>query len=650
MYERPYKGLIPYSEEDAPFFFGREGETRIISSNLIASRLTVLYGPSGVGKSSALRAGVAHHLQQVAKENLEKFGAPELVVVLFSSWKEDPLGELKRRIRALLASGETAADGEALSDLIQRVAAQLRGDLLIVLDQFEEYFLYRSQQDADQQFCEQFVCAVNSADLKANFLISIREDALAKLDLFKGQIPQLFSNVLRIDHLGPEGARAAIEKPIQEYNRRLPPGQAPFSVDPELVTHLLRTLSTRHDLLAGGGRGIIEKSDQDIDRFETAYLQVVMTRLWDVETAAKSRQLRLSTLQQLGGAEQIVQTHIDNALSTLSAGEQDLSEQLFEFLVTPSGTKIAHTAEDLAEYAKLPVAQVRSVLDNLAGPEVRILRTVAPRYEIYHDVLAKSVLDWRRRKLLIKEQARILREAEESHKREREREKTRVLRTAVFSLSAALLIVIVLVVYAGYQHHRAREAQVDASTAKASAEQAELSAQQATQTALEQTQRYEQVSTALLDAAPVPKQSLVKPPQPSPMTPKVKPKVKPKAVPVRPALGRKQGPAPELLFRAKAEPLGYADKGREIFKFTLLPDLRKSAKALSDVKQITYRMEHPTFQNKLLIAGPQTGFTASYTGWGCLKNVVALVENNDPNIPPRVIEFPMCKALGWLTE
>jgi hypothetical protein len=45
----PYKGLSYYAERDAAFFFGREDETAIIAANLVASRLTLLYGPSGVG-------------------------------------------------------------------------------------------------------------------------------------------------------------------------------------------------------------------------------------------------------------------------------------------------------------------------------------------------------------------------------------------------------------------------------------------------------------------------------------------------------------------------------------------------------------------------------------------------------------------------
>ena len=59
----PYKGLVPYGEEDARYFFGRDRERRLISASLRASRLTVLYGESGAGKSSVLAAGVAHDLR-----------------------------------------------------------------------------------------------------------------------------------------------------------------------------------------------------------------------------------------------------------------------------------------------------------------------------------------------------------------------------------------------------------------------------------------------------------------------------------------------------------------------------------------------------------------------------------------------------------
>ena len=73
----PYQGLIPYDEQDAPFFFGREKETRIITANLFASRLTLLYGASGVGKSSVLQAGVVRQLHE----------RKEVLAVVVNAWR-----------------------------------------------------------------------------------------------------------------------------------------------------------------------------------------------------------------------------------------------------------------------------------------------------------------------------------------------------------------------------------------------------------------------------------------------------------------------------------------------------------------------------------------------------------------------------------
>ena len=60
----PYKGLDHYEEQDAPFFFGREVECDLVVANLLAARLTLLYGQSGVGKSSLLHAGVVPRLRE----------------------------------------------------------------------------------------------------------------------------------------------------------------------------------------------------------------------------------------------------------------------------------------------------------------------------------------------------------------------------------------------------------------------------------------------------------------------------------------------------------------------------------------------------------------------------------------------------------
>ena len=87
----PYKGS-PYfgdSEHDCALFFGRERETEVVAANLMASRLTVLYGPSGVGKSSLLRAGVARRLRALVPAAGGDDQGAEVVIV--DSWRDDPI-------------------------------------------------------------------------------------------------------------------------------------------------------------------------------------------------------------------------------------------------------------------------------------------------------------------------------------------------------------------------------------------------------------------------------------------------------------------------------------------------------------------------------------------------------------------------------
>src|SRR5689334_24937468 len=95
----PYRGLEPFDESDAPFFFGRERETRLIIASLFASPLTLLYGASGVGKSSVLRAGVLPGLRErtdlspVIFPQIFREGSHSSIVV--QGWQTDPCRGIK---------------------------------------------------------------------------------------------------------------------------------------------------------------------------------------------------------------------------------------------------------------------------------------------------------------------------------------------------------------------------------------------------------------------------------------------------------------------------------------------------------------------------------------------------------------------------
>ena len=504
--DSPYRGLNPYREKDAPFFFGREVERENIISNLMGSRLTLLYGPTGVGKSSVLRAGVAYRLRLLANENLEKYGTPELAVVVFNKWYGKPLVTLHESIRKSVAGAlknEGVIRGESTTNLrlaIQTFSELVGGDLLIILDQFEEYFLYHGHSGEEDSFANELARAVNNSKLRVSFLISIREDALAKLDYFKDKIPNIFDNYLRIQPLSNSAAQEAIRKPLEVYSELT--GVTPeFTIEDKLVDEVCKQVEIGSVLIGEAGHGAA-RPKADTAHVETSYLQLVMTRLWEEELTNNSHCLRFGTLWKLGGAANIVQTHLDIQITALPEEEQEVASEVFRYLVTPSGTKVTYKASDLAGYTKLPESLITSVLDKLCAGDIRIIRPFftdkynkrEKNYEIFHDVLAPAILDWRAgfirkkertqieleiRRRQDQERARLEEEARRRVIAEEKRLKTeqlkarRAFKRFIWVLIASAVItgvMFVLYLYAERQRQRALSAQGDLESQKAEAQ------------------------------------------------------------------------------------------------------------------------------------------------------------------------------------
>ena len=426
----PYKGLSPFtdSELDALFFFGRERDTEIVAANALATRLTVLYGPSGVGKSSLLRAGVARSLRGVTQ-------VEPVAVAYFSSWAGDPLGGIEDAARRALAEAFGGDPGDAPGDFVDRLdswTAALGCELCLVLDQFEELFLYHEEGGLLDVLPE----LVTRPGLRVNVVLGIRDDELAKLDVFKARIPGLFSNYLRLDLLDRAGGRAAILGPLERYNELQ---HEQVSIEPELVDAVLGEVAAGRIDPGLIGRGTVGEVVEDRSRVETPYLQLVMQRLWDVERGRHSDVLRLATLAELGGAQRIVEDHLAHAMDALTAEQRDVAAGMFDRLVTPSGAKIAHGVADLASFARVDESDVQPVLSSLSRE--RILRPTGEnghagdRYEIYHDVLAGAVLAWRAKH---EAETALARERAEARRRQRRLAVVAGVALAAFALMSAL--------------------------------------------------------------------------------------------------------------------------------------------------------------------------------------------------------------------
>ncbi len=295
-------------------------------------------------------------------------------------------------------------------------------------------------------------------------------------------MPDVFGNYLPIEHLDHNAGQDAILKPIEQYNKKLTNGGELVSVEPALVEEVLKQVETGQVILGETGRGTLKKETPGT-LIETPFLQMVMVRLWNEERNSGSHVLQLATLQKLAdkqtgesGAKRIVRAHVGETMDALSTEKQDIAADVFHYLVTPSGTKIAHTVGDLAKYAELPKKQLAETLEELAKGEKRILRGVArsadseARYEIFHDVLATPVLDWRSRRMAAR---RAEEEREEIERIARENEKAKsAKRLHAFAVVLAVMFVVAVIflLLAMSQRSKANAAAAVAEQARAQEE------------------------------------------------------------------------------------------------------------------------------------------------------------------------------------
>ena len=162
----PYRGLAAFGPGEAQFFFGREDETSALVT-LMATRLEkpgllIVTGPSGVGKSSLLQAGVLVALRRGA---LPVPGAESWPIIVFTPGRA-PLLELAVRTAAIAGRDAAAvlhvlqtnpaafayiARKRSLRHLREQRAtmkpcSSLQPRLLIIVDQFEQLFTAGSNE------------------------------------------------------------------------------------------------------------------------------------------------------------------------------------------------------------------------------------------------------------------------------------------------------------------------------------------------------------------------------------------------------------------------------------------------------------------------------------------------------------------------
>lgn len=320
----PYKGLSAFGEQDAPDFFGRAEEIERLVLMVGENRVSGVTGPSGSGKSSLVLAGLLPALAAGALPGSGTWnpvrtvpgGYPfdELATALVSL-STQPLGDLATEL--------AASDGRGLLRVAKRISQELGGELVIVIDQFEELFTLVADEEVRNAFAAAIVTACSDPASRLRVVLTLRADFFHLL-LSQPLLGPMISRVhLALAPLDVDRIRLAIVEPAAragfQFEPGLPerivadvkdqPGGLPllqFTLDRLATTSANGMITDRQYVELGGVKGALtDRADaifRELTEGQREAAQQVFTRLVSISDQADDvrRRVRVSELDSLG--------------------------------------------------------------------------------------------------------------------------------------------------------------------------------------------------------------------------------------------------------------------------------------------------------------------------------------------------------------
>ncbi|NUT52957.1 MAG: ATP-binding protein, partial [Saccharothrix sp.] len=351
--EPPFRALRPFDEPDADLFFGREEQSERLAKLARSAPVVCVVGPSGVGKSSLLRAGV-----------LPRLRSDVVVALLRPSDASTPLRSLAAALDRLLTTGGTTPERvDALVDRLARggvadvVAAVLerwdRTRLVVAVDQFEELFGYPR---ADQvEFTAVLQAALRPA-ARWGVLLNLRDAFLgsclrhpATVELAAGWLP------VTVGELTSSQLRRVITAPLARIG----------TVDCE--------------------PGLVDRLVEDVQRAASPLplLQFALTELWE---RRRGGLLRHEAYDELGGVRGALAGYAEDVWAALDPATRRVATRLLVQLVRPlpeGDLLVRRTARrDELDADRWAIAQ------RLASTRLLVLRVAPePGVELAHESL-----------------------------------------------------------------------------------------------------------------------------------------------------------------------------------------------------------------------------------------------------------------------
>jgi WD40 repeat protein len=489
--DNPWPGLDPFDEEDRKYFHGREDEISELLRLVRREPLTVLFGRSGLGKTSLLRAGLFPLLRD--EDHLPVYVRLDHTAST-RPLRDQVLAALQAACAAETVEATPPVPEEELWSFFHRRATEFWSARsrpitpVLVLDQFEEIFTLGGDREvaarsasflaelADliegrpPESVKQALEGDSSASARFDFkraavklVLSFREDFLAQMEGLKRQMPSLMHNRYRL--LAMSGAQAYAV--ITNAGGHL--------VDDEIARRIIRLAWSN-------------EPDPPVDRSEfaeieidPALLSVVCSELNHKRLQARPPLARITSALLEGADREILTGFYERSMAGLDPRVRTFVE---DELITDRGFRDSHAFDDALA---LPGVG-REAIDALIAR--RLLRVDerggVRRLELTHDVLTRVVRESRDTR-----RAREAEAAAEAREQAALEQQRRNRRNAVFVGAGALLAVVLIAVtglfawQAGLERKRAstmageayqQHVRAEEATAKAKDEQGKAAA------------------------------------------------------------------------------------------------------------------------------------------------------------------------------
>jgi hypothetical protein len=357
----PYRGLASFGEADAKFFFGRTNEIRTAVSQLEQWPLLAVIGPSGVGKSSFVHAGLVPAMRAQ--------GGQWQVRVLRPG--RAPLASLAGTLDDALDTGLTAAeivdqlrDAPGLyGELLRNVARRSKQQVMIIVDQLEELFTLSSDADARGLFLSALLAAADDPSAPVRVVLSMRADFLDRLAGHKHVLDELSRGLFFVSAPDADSLRETIVRPAELAGYEFE--------DPWIVDDMLQAATSKGAL---------------------PLVQFAATRLWDGRDRNR-RLLTVAAYNQMGGVGGAFARHADEVVAAVPPQSQGLLRAMMTRLVTPESTRAMIDLDELRGLSN-DRAEAMRVLDQLVRARLVLLHTDPAHgstVEIVHEVL---ITEW----------------------------------------------------------------------------------------------------------------------------------------------------------------------------------------------------------------------------------------------------------------